>query len=521
VTRAGVLLRGGTVVDGAGGAPRRADVRARDGVIVSVGAGLDPAPGDDVVDVSGLEIWPGFIDVHSHDDAALFRPGGLDPKTGQGVTTTVLGNCGLGVAPSSPGLAESATPVLGPFPPGSWRSFADYLASVASEARAVNTVALVPHAPLRAAVMGSGRRVATATESDRIAGSALDALDAGAAGVSLGLMYSPGDSADRAELLALARAAAARDRLLVAHIRNEADHLRTSIDELASLAKESGAAVHISHLKVTGPANAGTMPGILEHLDGLRDDGLDLTCDVYPYDAGSTTVLSLFPPESQTDGATGLMAQLSSPGPRAAVLQRLAAPWAGSDLENQWAAVGPTRILLAGFTDPALAPYEGRSIAAVADERGQDPLEALADLVVATGAQLTVIVFHTDTAGMRAALQWEHTLVGSDGLPRESGYVHPRLFGTFSRAMALAGSGPGDRARMVRRLTGSAARRFGLADRGLVAEGFAADLQLIDPVAYADRATYESPRLSPSGVRAVYVAGVEVGAAPAGRFLPA
>lgn len=514
-------MRGSTVFDGSGGAPQRADVRVRDGLVAEVGAGLAVLPGETVVEAQGLEILPGFVDVHSHDDAALFRAGALAPKTGQGVTTTVIGNCGLGVAPSSPGLAESAAPVLGPFPAGTWATFGDYLVAVAASARSVNTVALVPHAPLRAAARGLERGPASPAEIDLIAGTARDALDAGAAGISLGLMYSPGDSAERPELLALARAAASRGKLLVAHIRNEADHLLESIDELASLGFSSGASVHISHLKVTGPANRGSMPRILQHLDDLRGDGLDITCDVYPYDAGSTTVVSLFPPWAQSGGAAGLVRLLSSTAGRAEVLASLASPWEGTALENQWAAIGPARIVVAGFSDHALVAYEGLSVDAIAASRGQDPLETLADLVVATDAQLTVIVFHTDADGMRNALEWEHTLVGSDGLPRETGFVHPRLFGTFPAALALAGPAPAARARMIRRMTQDATARFGIAGRGRLAPGFAADLQLIDPAAYADRASYAEPRRGPAGLRAVHIAGVAVTTAPAGRFLAA
>lgn len=521
------VLRGGLVHVGDGRRAIEADVAVRDGVIVELGAlgseplGTEPLGTEtetEVLDVRGLEILPGFVDVHSHDDAALFRPCGLAPKTGQGVTTTVVGNCGLGLAPSSPALVESAGPVLGEFPATTWPAFVDYLASLAGAALAVHAVALVPHAPLRVAAMGPARRRATAAERDRMAGAAGDALDAGAAGISLGLMYSPGDSADRAELLALARQAAARDRLLVAHVRNEADHLRASLDELADLGRETGARVHVSHLKVTGPRNAGSMPAIVDHLDALREGGVDVSADVYPYDAGSTTVVSLFPPWALDGGADGLLARLGDPEQRARVLQSLLAPWNDTALENQWAAIGPERIVLVGFADPALSAFEGLSVREAATLREQDPLETLADLVLATGAQLTVIVFHTDLEGMKTALAWPHTLVGSDGLPRETGTVHPRLFGTFSRALTL---GVLPRGEMIRKMTQDATARFGIAGRGRIEPGFAADLQLVDARAYADRATYAEPRLSPAGLRAVWVGGRRVDRGPGGTFLPA
>ena len=536
----GLVVLGVTVHDGSGGAARVADVVVRDGVVVAVGAGAGAAArgadGVEVVDGRGLELLPGFVDVHAHDDAALFRPGGASPKTAQGVTTTIVGNCGQGVAPSprdpaDRSLAEYSRPVLGEFPARRWASFGDYVETLRTEPLDLHAGTLVPHGPMRAAVLGAARRPADARETATIAGSVGDALDAGALGVSLGLMYAPGDAAERPELVALAREVAARGRLLVAHVRNEADGLDDSIEELASLARETGAAVHVSHLKVTGPRNVGHMGAVVDRLDALRDEGVDVSADVYPYDAGSTTVASLFPPATADRGVDSLLEALAGPRSRAEVLAGLDRPWPGTLLENQWAAIGPSRIVLAGFARPEHAALEGRSVADIASELGGDPREVLADLVLAERGALTVIVFHTDHEGMRTALAWPHALVGSDGLPRESGTVHPRLYGTFSRVLdvyagatgdavrAVTGAGEGlggavlTREDAVRRMSVGATRRFGLVPPGQpvgVVPGAVADLQLVDPATYADRATYAAPRSSPSGVRGVWVAGRRV-----------
>ena len=530
-----LVLVGATVHDGRGGAAQVADVVVRDGVVAAVGPGAAASAveagraGRRVLDARGLEVLPGFVDVHAHDDAALFRPGGITPKTAQGVTTTIVGNCGQGVAPSPPPLRRDQTdagdlpdrsleqyslPVLGPFPDRRWATFGDYVDTLAREPLGVHARTLVPHAPVRASVLGMVRRPADAGEASRIAGAVGEALDAGALGVSLGLMYAPGDAADRSELLAIAREVAARDGLLVAHVRNEADGLRASVDELASLGLESGARVHVSHLKVTGPRNVGGMDAIVDHLDALRARGLDVSADVYPYDAGSTTVASLFPPSTADRGVDSLLEALGDPTSRAAVLAGLEQPWPGTALENQWAAIGPARILLAGFSRPEDAGLEGRSVADIAAELGGDPREVLADLVLAERGALTVIVFHTDLEGMRTALAWPHTLVGSDGLPRESGTVHPRLYGTFARLLDVyGGTGPSavlTREEAVHRMSVAAHRRFRTVASSTpvgVVPGAAADLQLVDPVAYADRATYAEPRRPPSGVRGVWVAG--------------
>jgi N-acyl-D-aspartate/D-glutamate deacylase len=543
-----LVLVGATVHDGRGGAAQVADVVVREGMVAAVGPGAAASVVDagratstlasgsgsgsrsgsvggvEVVDARGLEVLPGFVDVHAHDDAALFRPGGIAPKVSQGVTTTIVGNCGQGVAPSPPptgptdppdrSLEQYSLPVLGPFPDRRWATFGDYADTLAREQLGIHARTLVPHAPVRASVLGMVRRPADAGETSRIAGAVGDALDAGALGVSLGLMYAPGDAADRLELLAIAREVAARDGLLVAHVRNEADGLRASVDELASLGRESGARVHVSHLKVTGPRNVGGMGAIVDHLDDLRAEGLDISADVYPYDAGSTTVASLFPPSTADRGVESLLEALGDPTARASVLAGLEQLWPGTALENQWAAIGPARILLAGFARPENAGLEGRSVADIAAELGGDPREVLADLVLAERGALTVIVFHTDLEGMRTALAWPHTLVGSDGLPRESGTVHPRLYGTFARLLDVyGGTGPSavlTREEAVHRMSVAAHRRFRTLASSTpvgVVPGARADLQLVDPVAYADRATYAEPRRPPSGVRGVWVAG--------------
>lgn len=524
-----LLIMGGLVDDGSGAHPVHVDVLVERGRVARVEPQLLPPPGAEVVDARGLELLPGFVDVHAHDDAALFRPGALEPKVRQGVTTTVIGNCGHGCAPSGTdrSLEDYSTPVLGPFPPQRWSRFGDYLAELAARPLGLNTVALVPHAPVRAAELGFDTRPADAAEVDRITGAVGEALDAGAAGVSLGLMYAPGSAADRTELVAIARTVAARGKLLVAHVRNEADDLLDSLAEFADLGRASGAALHVSHLKVTGPRNVGRMPEAIEALDALRSEGIDVTADVYPYEAGSTTVATLFPSWATDRGVASLLTTLVDPGGRAAVLTGLREPWSGP-LENYFASIGPTAIALAGFGRPEHAGFEGRSIADLAVARGQEPAECLIDLVLAEAGTLTVVLFQTDLAGMEHALAWPHTLVGSDGLPREQGYVHPRLYGTFSRVL-IQYAGPGrvlTRTEAVHRMSVAAALRFGRPGPVGVVPGAAADLQLIDPLAYADRATYETPRRHPTGLVGVWIRGRRVigdGIADevaAGRFVP-
>ncbi|MBO1902438.1 amidohydrolase family protein [Leucobacter weissii] len=505
----GFLITGGTVLDGSGRPAVRRDVRLRGGLIAGVADRLDPAPGETVVDAAGLEILPGFVDVHAHDDAALLRPGAMDPKLSQGVTTTVIGNCGHGCAPTGDRamIEEYSRAVLGDFPAQRFDTFPRFLSALDRAPLRTHAIALVPHGPLRAAVLGPQRRAARDEEVDAICGGLDDALAAGAAGLSLGLMYSPGNAAGPEELRRIAGTVAKRGKLLVAHIRNEADHLERSLREFLDLGRGTDCALHVSHLKVTGPDNFGTMPRIIALLDEARAAGLDVTADVYPYSAGSTTAITLFPSWAADRGAASLLEALEDPAARRRILDEVRAPWEGP-LENYFASLGPANLLLAGFALAEHAEHEGRSLAQIAELRGQDAAECLADLMLAEEAGLTVVLFQTDIAGMETALSWPHTLVGSDGLPRERGYVHPRLFGTFPRVLSrYAGPGaPLSREEAVHRMSSASARRFGLAERR-IAPGCAADLQIIDPAVYRDTADFGDPRGLTAGLEQVFLAG--------------
>jgi N-acyl-D-amino-acid deacylase len=517
------LIRGGLVYDGSGEPPFVGDILIADEQILEVGRSIH-APAATVVDARGKEVMPGFIDVHSHDDVALFTPASMDPKLLQGITTTIVGNCGHGCAPSSVdgSLEAYSIPILGTFPDRRWPTFAAYLDDLAAERRRVSSCALLPHGPLRTSVLGPGRRLAGPGERDRMAALVRDALGAGAAGVSLGLMYPPGDAADAAELDAIGAAVASCDGLLVAHVRNEADHLLESLAELSDVARHTGVAIHVSHLKVSGPRNFGRMPEVLGYLDSLRADGIDVTADVYPYEAGSTTVATLLPSWLMDGGIPSLLERLADPAIESRVIAELRGTWVSSAQENYFASIGPEAILVGGFCRPELQAFDGCSIAAIADELSMDPAECLVELVLQERCALTVVLFQTDIEGLKAALEWPWTLIGSDGLPSDSGYVHPRLYGTFPRLLTeFAGEGRTiSRAEVVKRATRDSARRFGIPGRDGIRPGAVADLQVIDPDRYADRSSFAHPRRTPSGVEEVYVRGRAASRAPAlhGRF---
>lgn len=512
-----LILKHGRVVNGSATPPVGRDVLIQDGKIIQVDSTIDTEPAD-VVDATGLDVTPGFIDSHTHDDLAVLRDVDHAPKLLQGATTVLVGNCGHGVAPvpdDPAAMAQYSSPVLGPFPtPLPWRDFPSYLDTLAADARGTNTSALVPHGALRAAICGYRPRAADDAEIARMNVLLEEALAAGASGLSLGLMYAPGCHATSDELVALACTVARYGRVVACHLRNEGGGLLTSVDEFLDIARRSEVAAHVSHLKITGPDRHGELPRAIERLDGARADGVDVTADVYPYTAGSTTVASLFPPWSMDGGTDGFLAQMSSARSRAALAQAMRQPW--DQMENHLLSLGPERITLAGFQLQEHRRHDGQSLAAIANERAQDPIDSLLDLVEAERAQLTLIQFQSSEDDLRAALVWPWTMIGSDGLPLTGASVHPRHYGTFPRILARYVRDLEDLSlpEAVRKMTALPAERFGLRDRGRVEPGRVADLCLFDPHKVQDQATYEQPQQPPRGIEAVIVAGRIVARGP-------
>ncbi|OEU85030.1 hypothetical protein DB35_28990 [Streptomyces abyssalis] len=524
-----VLLHGGEVVDGTGAGRRRADVLV-EGDRISAVTGIPSGIDAHVMDVSGSVVFPGFIDAHAHDDLALLRPGGVESKVMQGVTVDVIGNCGHGCAPvaTDPRLQASYSgPVLGRFPEAvSWQSFPEYLDRLSTTGLRTNAVALVPHGALRASITGYARRPLDARELARATRDLDQALERGAAGLSLGLMYAPGDVADRAELVALARVVAARGRVLAAHIRSEGDDVIDSLRELLDIARRSDVRVQLSHLKVVSPRNRGRMPEVLAVLDAARSEGIDITADVYPYAAGSTTAAALFPNWALADGVPGLLALLDTPSERARIVASMHRPWQRQ--ENSFHALGAQGILLAGFRQPGNEAYEGARLSDVADERGVDAAECLCRLMTEEQGELTVVMFQMDEDDVTTALSWPWSLIGSDGLPVQSPYTHPRMYGTFARILSeyVRKRGLLTLEEAIRRMTALPAERFRIPGRGVVREGAAADLVVASPEQIEDHATFAAPRRFPEHVRAVLVNGAFAtldGVATessAGAFLP-
>jgi N-acyl-D-aspartate/D-glutamate deacylase len=503
-----LLITGGTVVDGTGAPPRTADVALAGGRVEAVGD-LTGRRAARVLDATGQIVAPGFVDVHSHSDLTLLSGPLAHSKVRQGVTTELVGNCGLGVAPvAGDGTALRAAAGyldLDPRVRWDWTDLTGYLAALSRARPSVNVAALVAHIPLRAGVVGFADRHAEPAELDRMCGLLDDALAAGAAGASTGLMYAPLTYAGEEELTALAATVAARGRLFSWHIRDYGDGLLDAVRQVLRVAGRTGCRTQISHLIAVGRRNFGKVSRALELVDESRSRGADVGVDVYPYLAGNAPLSQLVPAWAQAGGADAMRARLAEEPVR----RRVRAEW--SDLPTSWSEITVSRI-------PADRPgVAGRTVAALAEEAGTGAADVALDLVAEFGNAVMMVAGGRSEGDLLAALRHPATVIGSDGQaldpngPTGAGVPHPRSYGCYPRLFAdHVGPGRLSLAEAVRKCTSAPAARAGLRDRGELSPGHAADVVVFTADEIADLATYADPQRHPAGIAAVIVGGEPV-----------
>lgn len=507
------LIQGARIIDGSGAPWFRGDVLFEAGQITAIGIGL-ATTGAEIIKAQDRYLAPGFIDAHCHDDLICLREPARTEKVRQGVTTVVTGNCSFSLFPT---VANSRTllrrhfsALLGEVAPDEvFDSVNSYRVALAKHGIGVNLVPLLGHAALRFAIMGETDRAANATERTAMQSLLAQELRAGAAGLSLGLVYPPSAFADTAELVALAKTVQAEGKLLTAHIRSYEGGLVDSIDEFLSLLKQSGAAGLLSHLQAAGRPNWGKIPSALRTLEAARVEGIDVAFDMYPYMAGSSYALQLLPPSALADGVEALCTKLGDVNEREKLRRAVEeAP------DAKVALIGWHNIRIAGVTNPALKSFEGQNMQAASASAGTTPFDLFCRLVREDAGQTAIIMFQLDEADLHAACTHSLHMVGSDGLPRPGTRPHPRAYGTFPRVV-----GPLRRESKwfsledaVRRMTSVPAQRFALMNRGLVRPGMAADLVLFDEQV-SDRATFDDPIQPPNGICDVWLAGIRTIAA--------
>jgi N-acyl-D-amino-acid deacylase len=508
-----LLIRGGSVVDGSGAPARRADVAVEGDRIAAVAPSL-VGEATRVVDASGKMVAPGFIDMHSHSDLFYFGCPSAESKIRQGVTTEVVGMCSFSQAPLRPeqqALVLGWVGGIGPTPDLKWETFGQYLDTLRGVRPAVNVVHFVGHGAVRIAAMGFEARPAETGEIKTMERYLGEALDAGAWGLSTGLVYPPSSYADTREIIALARAMAPRGGQYSSHIRGESSMLLDSIAEAIRIGEEAGVRVEISHVKASGRENWPKLDAALRMLDDARARGVDVAGDVYPYNAGSTKMDNLMPAWSHEGGITKLLERLADPKLRRRITDECLVDGERWGTVSQ-GGVGFDQIFIASCKRREL---EGLNLAQLAQQSGQAPAEALMNLLLEERCTVGMVSFSQSIDNVAKVLAHPALTIGSDSIPLfegegdKAGKPHPRSYGTFPRVLS-------EYARerrlfsletAVNKMTGLPAQRLGLRERGLVQPGYFADLTVFDPRTVKDESTYPDPHRYPTGIPLVIVNG--------------
>ncbi|HVT91959.1 MAG TPA: amidohydrolase family protein [Bryobacteraceae bacterium] len=501
-----LLLQNGLVFDGSGNPAEPASLWM-DGDRIAAPAA--PPPDCEVVNCSGLAIAPGFIDLHSHLDLQVLED--RTEKVRQGVTSEVVGNCGFSPFPfdGNPArLQEFASGILGRPDGWGWSTAAQYLDTVEKCSTKMHVYPLAGHGSLRVAVSGQQQRPLTGAELDRLSGMLDDALSAGCAGFSTGLMYAPGSSAATGELEHLCRIVAAKGKLYATHMRSYAAGLLDAVREQLHLARATGCRLQISHLQAAGRGNWNLQQRALEEIENARAEGIDVEFDIYPYQCGSTVLTQWLPDWALAGGKGALLDRLRAPGTR----HRIA-----GEMDRSRAQLW-SDITLSGLSSEKNAGLVGKTIAAVAEERGAGPAETALDLLLEEEAAVNVISFNQSEENLRQLITHPLCSIISDGF-YVKGKAHPRLYGTFPELLGAVTRERGwlSLPESVHKITGKPAQRLKLRDRGLLKPGYLADVTIFDPAAVASNSTYENPDQVPRGIVTVIKDGrVVYGSIPRG-----
>ncbi len=458
-----LAIRGALIEDGSGGQPFEGDIAVDGGRIADMGT-VGAARAE--IDAEGLVAAPGFVDAHTHDDMELHSNPDNPSKLRQGVTTVICGSCGFSAFPHVPGRRSPDFLSVD----GRWRTYCEFQEVLTGHGIGTNAAAFVGHNTVQRLLLGIDSTEPSARALSLVCDDIRIAMDDGALGVSTGLIYRPGRNTSTAALTRIVGAVADYGGMHSTHMRDESDGLLEAIAEVASVSRETGTALQISHLKAIGEHNWGSLGAALDQIDRFRADGIDIGFDVYPYTAGSGPLATYFPPDG-IDVARARLVQI--------------------------------------IRCQDYPHFEGRRLPDIAREEGTSLRDLIRRLVTAPNAGETLCnIFEIHEDDMLAALSHPVAMIGSDGIPQQTGVPHPRLHGTFPR---ILGYYTRDRAVLsqsaaIKKMTSVPATRYGLRDRGLLRPGFAADVALFDPVTIADCGTYDS-RADPNGIRHVLVNG--------------
>jgi len=509
-----LVIKGGLVVDGTGSPWFRKDVGITNGKITGLGYITDDS--GEIIDATGMIVSPGFIDLHNHSDFSILAYPGAESHVMQGVTTAIVGNCGLSLTPLNPDNLALLKRYLSPFLRAGfdygweWRTLAEFYQKVERQGISMNLAPLVGQGTIRLAVKGFDSTRASMEEMNQMKKLLAQSLEDGAFGMSTGLIYPPGSYSSTEELIELASVLREYGAIYTTHMRNEGDRLIEALEEAIKIAEANGISLEISHHKATGKSNWGKVNATLRLMEQARQRGVEVNCDVYPYTAGSTTITALLPTWTLEGGVEKMLDRLKDKQTRQSIKKEIAAgPMGGLDgiRHARW-----DGIVIAEC--PSKKEYQGKSLEDILKEMDKfdDPYECLFDLFLEIEGNATIISFMMDEDDVRTVMSSPLSSFISDSwvtAPDAGGKPHPRGYGTFPRILGryVREDKLLTLEQAIRKMTSLPAGKVGLKSRGILREGFWADVVVFELAVIKDQATFDDPHQYPEGIKYVIVNG--------------
>ena len=515
-----LILRNGTIYDGSGQDAYFGDVAIQGDTIAAIAEKID-AIGTREIDISGMAVAPGFINMLSWANVALLHDGRSQSDIRQGVTLEVMGE-GRSMGPLNEAMKQEMldNQVDIKFDIA-WTTLGEYLQHLEDRGVSTNVASFVGNGTLRQHVIGYDNRPATVLETEKMQELAIQAMEEGAVGISSALLYAPSSYASTEELTALASVVGEYGGMYISHIRNEGDQLLESIDELITIGKNGNLPAEVYHLKASGQQNWYKMDLAIAKIDSARNAGLDIMADIYTYNASSTGLHVQLPDWAREGGIDRMLERLKDPAVRKKTIEEL-------DFRNP-----PETIMLVGFKNPDLRKYSGKYLPEVARELGKSPAEATVDLMLEDDSRIQVVYFSMseENISKKVAVPWVSFCSDAGSMSSEGVFIrqstHPRAYGSFIRVLGKFARDEGviSLEEGVRKLTSLPAENLKLKKRGRLKPGYFADVVVFDPLKTHDQATFQQPHQYAEGMLHVFVNGVQVlqdgdhtGATP-GRFV--
>ncbi len=504
-----LIITGGMVYDGLGNPGKAVDIAIRDDKIALIGENLGRNKAVRIIEVNGMAVSPGFIDMHTHTDIGLIANPLAESHIRQGITTEISGNCGSSPFPVADEVYEEMKKVVKDEYDIdlNWRDINGFFQRLEEKGIALNYVTLLGQGDLRGKVVGFNDQVATPQEINQMKSILEENMKAGAWGLSTGLEYAPGSYAGTEEIIELCHVVAANQGIYATHMRDEGDRLLEAMDEVLQITRATGVSTQVSHFKIAYPRNWHKVDAAIGKLEKARDEGFSILADRYPYIAGSTGLSIYFPLWARQGTTKDFIARLKDP-----VLDEKLRSYSKLQEEKigTW-----ENILICSVSTDKNRHLEGKNILEAAAEAGKDTYDFIRDLLIEEENQVGMISFMMKEENLQRILAHPMVSVGSDGSAvapygvLHKGKPHPRFYGTFPRVLGkyVREEKIMTLPEAIRKITSAAADKFGFTGRGRISEGYFADLVVFDPDRIIDRATWKDPHQYPEGIEYVVVNG--------------